>query len=168
MQVLSAKIAESYKPAYGLPGKNGHCDDARRSAYLEGCFRPVLAPLLLDRWLNGIVLGVGLTLLTLVAAGLDGWQCPIRSTFGITCPGCGLTTAMILLVRGRWAAAVGMHAFAPLFGVVLATMVVAISLPAVSLRKLCTAVAVLERKTGISAIIILGMLFYWLLRVFVL
>jgi len=43
--------------------------------------------------------------------------------------------------------------------------VVAISLPAVYLGKLSTAVAVLERKTGLTAIIMLGMLLYWLLRV---
>jgi hypothetical protein len=128
----------------------------------------VLAPLLLDRWLIGIFLGVGLTQLILVASGLNGWQCPIRSTLGITCPGCGLTTAMILLVRGQWAAAVGMHAFAPLFLVVPATMMAAISLPAVYLRKLSTAVAVLERKTGMTPILILGMLLYWLLRVLIL
>ena len=128
----------------------------------------MLAPLLVNRRLIGILLGVGLAQLILVATGLNGWQCPIRSTFGIPCPGCGLTTAMTLLVRGQWATAVGMHAFAPVFLGVLSAMVVAISLPAVYLGKLSTAVAALERKTGITAIIMLGMLFYWLLRVFVL
>lgn len=127
----------------------------------------MLGPLLLNRWLIGIFLGVGLTQLMLVASGLTGWQCPIKSTFGITCPGCGLTTAMALMVRGHWATAVGMHAFAPLFLVVLTGMVAAISLPSVYLKKLSTAVAVLESKTGISAIILLGMLLYWLLRAFV-
>ncbi len=167
MQVLIAKIAESYNPAYGQSGKDSHGAETGRAAHPEGFFTPVLAPLLLDRRLIGIFLGVGLTLLTLAATGLNGWQCPIRSASGITCPGCGLTTAMFLLVKGRWSAAVEMHAFAPLFGVVLAAMVVAISLPAVYLGKLSTAVAVLERKTGLTAIIMLGMLLYWLLRVLV-
>jgi len=167
LQVLIAKIAESYNPADGQSEKDSHGVETGRPAHPEGFFTPVLAPLLLDRWLIGIFLGVGLTLLTLAATGLNGWQCPIRSTSGIICPGCGLTTAMILLVKGRWAAAVEMHAFAPLFGLVLAAMVVAISLPAVYLAKLSTAVAVLERKTGLTAIIMLGMLLYWLLRVLI-
>jgi hypothetical protein len=168
LQVLIAKIVESYNPAYGQPRKTAPSGDTGISRHLEWFFTPVLAPLLVNRWLIGIFLGVGVTQLILVATGLNGWQCPIRSTFGITCPGCGLTTAMTLLVRGQWATAVGIHPFAPLFLVVLAAMVVAISLPAVYLRKLSTAVAVLERKTGITAIILLGMLFFWLLRVLVL
>lgn len=166
MQVLIAKTAESYNPAYGQSGKDSYGGETSRSAHPEGVFTPVLAPLLLDRRLIGIFLGVGLTLVTLAATGLNGWQCPIRSASGITCPGCGLTTAMILLVKGRWAAAVEMHAFAPLFGLVLAAMAVAILLPTAYLEKLSTAMAVLERKTGLTAIIMLGMLLYWLLRVF--
>jgi hypothetical protein len=121
---------------------------------------------MLNRRLIGIFLGAGLTQLILVAAGMNAWQCPIKSTFGIPCPGCGLTTAMALLVRGQWATAIEMHVFAPLFLVVLAAMVVAISLPGVYLRKLSTAVAVLERKRGITAIVLLGMVLYWLLRIF--
>jgi hypothetical protein len=71
------------------------------------------------------------------------------------------------MVRGQWATAVGMHAFAPLFLVVLTGMAAALSLPNVYLKKLSTAVTVLESKTGISAILLLGMLLYWLLRAFV-
>ena len=127
----------------------------------------MLAPLLSNRKLIIIFIGVSVTQLILVATGLNGWQCPIKSTFGIICPGCGLTTAMTLLVRGQWAAAVGMHAYAPLFIVILTLMVIAISLPVDYLKKLSTAVAILERKTGITAIMILGLVLYWLLRVFV-
>ena len=167
MQVLIAKIVESYNPAYGQPGKPALSGDTGKSRHFEWFFTPVLAPLLLNRWLIGIFLGVGLTQLILVVSGLNGWQCPIKSTFGITCPGCGLTTAMALMIRGQWATAVSMHAFAPLFLVVLTGMVAAMALPTVYLKKLSTAVAVMERKTGISAIILLGMLLYWLLRAFV-
>ena len=127
----------------------------------------MLAPLLLNRRLMGIFIGVGVTQLILVATGLNGWKCPIKSTFGIICPGCGLTTAMTLLVKGQWASAVGMHAYAPVFMVILALMLAAILLPAVYLKKFSTAVAILECKTGITAIMMLGMVLYWLLRVFV-
>lgn len=167
MQVLIAKIVESCNPAYGRPGKASLSSDTGKSRNFNWFFTPVLGPLLKNRWLIGIFLGVGLTQLILVASGLTGWQCPIKSTFGITCPGCGLTTAVALMVRGQWATAVRMHAFAPLFLVVLTGMVAAISLPNVYLKKLSTAVTVLESKTGISAIILLVMLLYWLLRAFV-
>jgi hypothetical protein len=126
----------------------------------------VLGPLLSNRWLIGMVLGVGLTQLILVTVGVPGWQCPIRHGFGIRCPGCGLTTAMSLMVTGRWAAAIDMHAFAPLFGVILAGMLTAMALPAHYLKKLSAAIASVERKTGLTAIIIMGMLLYWLLRNF--
>jgi hypothetical protein len=165
LQVLIAKIVESY--TYGQPGKTAPSGDTGKSRHFKWFFAPVLGPLLSNRWLIGIFLGVGLTQLILVATGLNGWQCPIRATVGITCPGCGLTTAMTLLAKGQWAAAVAMHAFAPIFFVVLVLMIAALVFPRQYLKKLSTAVAVLERKTGVTAIITLGMVFYWLLRDFI-
>jgi hypothetical protein len=104
--------------------------------------------------------------MALTITGLPGWQCPIRSTFGVTCPGCGLTTAIAMLLKGNWLMAVQTHAFAPLLLMVLILMLIAIALPAASLDKISGNVARLERKTGISAIVILSMVIYWLLRVF--
>jgi hypothetical protein len=167
LQVLIAKIVESYNPAYGQPGKKAPSGDTGKSRHFKWFFTPVLGPLLSNRWLICIFLGVGLTQLILVATGLNGWQCPIRASVGITCPGCGLTTAMTLLAKGQWATAVEMHAFAPIFFVVLALMVAALLFPRQYLKKISTTVAVLERKTGVTAIITLGMVFYWLLRDFI-
>ncbi len=167
MQVPIAKIAESYNPAYGPPEKKAPPADADKFRTLGWFFTPVLGPLLSNRRLLGFFLGVGLVQLILVATGINGWQCPIRSTVGTTCPGCGVTTAMALLVKGRWAAALEMHAFAPLFLMVLALVAAAIVLPRQYLAKLSTAVSLLERKTGITAIIMLGLIFYWLLRNFI-
>jgi hypothetical protein len=164
LQVLIAKIVESYNPAYGQPKEKAPSGDKGKSRRFEWFFTPVLGPLLLNRWLIGIFLGIGLIQLILVATGINGWQCPIRATVGITCPGCGLTTAMTLLAKVQWAAAVDVHAFAPFFWVVLALMVAALLFPRPYQKKLATTVAVLERKTGITTIITLGMVFYWLLR----
>jgi NhaP-type Na+/H+ or K+/H+ antiporter len=74
---------------------------------------------------------------------------------------------MTLLANGRWATAVETHAFAPIFFGVLVLMVAALVLPRPYSKKLSTTVAVLEGKTGITAIITLGMIFYWLLRNFI-
>ena len=166
MQVLIAKIVESYNPAYGQPEKTAPAGDSGKSRPFGWFFTPVLGPLLSNRLLVGFFLGVGLIQLVLVAAGMNAWQCPIQSTIGTTCPGCGLTTAMTLLARGQWTAAVGIHAFAPLFLAVLVVMATAIALPRQYQDKLATAVTVIERKTGITAIITLSMVAYWLLRFF--
>jgi hypothetical protein len=166
LQELISQIAESYNPAYRQPGKAAHSGDPGKSRLVGWFFTPVLAPMLLNRWPILIIAAVGVAQLVLIAAGLNGWQCPIRSTFGVTCPGCGLSTAMTLLVKGYWTAALRMHVFAPLFLVVLMMMAVVLALPAVYLKRISAAMAQLERKTGLTAIITLGMVLYWLLRVF--
>jgi len=167
LQVLIAKIVESYNPAYGQPEKTAPCGDPGQSRPFGWFFTPVLGPLLSNRWLVGIFLGVGLSQLALVVTGIGGWQCPIRSTLGITCPGCGLSTAMALLVKGQWAAAIAMHAVAPVFLIALVLVATAIMLPRQYLAKLSMAVSLLERKTGITATIVLGLILYWLLRTFI-
>jgi hypothetical protein len=47
------------------------------------------------------------------AVGLAAWQhfplCPLASTFGIPCPGCGLTRATLALLRGDVARALQIH-----------------------------------------------------------
>ena len=165
MQVLIAKIVESYNPAYGQPARTARSEDTGKSLKFGWFFTPVLGPLLSNRWLTAIFLGVGLTQLILVASGLQGWQCPIENAFSISCPGCDLTTAMTLLVTGQWVAAVGLHAFAPLFLVIIAGMLVAIALPTDYLRKVSASITVIERKTGLTAIVMFSMVLYWLLRI---
>ena len=167
MQVLISKIIESYNPAYGRPEKTAPYGDRGKSRSFGWFFTPVLGPLLSNRRLVGVFLGVGLIQLALVATGIGGWQCPIRSTIGASCPGCGLSTAMALLVKGRWAAAIKMHAFAPLFLLVLVLVATGIMLPRQYLAKLSTTVSLLECKTGITATIVLGLILYWLLRNFI-
>jgi len=112
-----------------------------------------------------IFAGVGVVQLALTITGLTGWQCPIRSTFGVTCPGCGLTTAIALLLKGDWQAAVRTHVYAPLFLVVLILLLVSAALPPAYLGRISGSIARLERKTGITAIVLLSMVVYWLLRV---
>jgi len=167
LQVLITKIADSYNPAYGHREKTSSgAKSAPSFNGLKWFFTPVMSPLLQTRWVVLIFAGTGAIQLALTIAGLPGWQCPVRSVFGMTCPGCGLTTAIALLLKGDWLAAVQTHAFAPLILGVLIFMLAAVTLPAAYLNKISERAARLERKTGITAIILLGMVFYWLLRVF--
>jgi hypothetical protein len=167
LQVLITKIAESYNPAYGHRKKKSAAGkSAPLFKGLKWFFRPVMAPLLQNRWIILIFAGVGVVQLMLTIAGLPGWQCPVRAVFGVTCPGCGLTTAVGQLLKGDWQTGVQTHAFAPLLLIILILMLAAIALPAAYLSELSDRVARLEQKTGITAIILLSMVVYWLLRVF--
>jgi hypothetical protein len=164
LEIIS-QIAESYNPAYGQPKNVAPSGDPDKSRLAKWFFTPVLAPLLRKRWPIFVFVAVGIAQLVLVGAGLNGWQCPIKTTVGVICPGCGLSTAMTLLVKGYWAEAIRMHVFAPIFLLVLMFIAGVIALPAAYLKSISAAVAQLERKTGLTAIITLGMVLYWLLRV---
>jgi hypothetical protein len=166
LQVFITKSDESHNPAYGHKQKTAASGKSARFEHMKWFFTPVIAPMLQNRWYLLMFAGIGVAQLALTIAGLPGWQCPIQSTFGITCPGCGLTTAIALLLKGNWHMAVQTHAFAPLLLIILISMLAAIALPAVHLNKISDRVARLERKTGIAAIVLLSMVIYWLLRIF--
>lgn len=164
--LLITKIAESYNPAYGQHKKTKTPGDSIYYRLIKGFFTPVLAPLLQNRWLICIFVAFGVAQLLLVYFGLTGWKCPIYETLGVICPGCGMTTAMVMLLKGHWHLAVQTHAFAPVILIVLIMMLVAIGLPTSYLRKFSSSVKRLEQKTGITAILLLSMVVYWLLRIF--
>ena len=125
---------------------------------------PILAPMLQNRRLVLILTGLGVGQLALAASGLGGWRCPIKATIDVPCPGCGMTTAIKLLLEEDWVGAVQMHAFAPLVLMVLVLMAVAGILPGNYHRKLSAGIASLERHTGIFTIGLISMVVYWLLR----
>lgn len=61
------------------------------------------------------VLWLSLAAFLLLAWLLTHTTCVFRSTIGIPCPGCGLSRAFILLLRGQWQQALHFH---PLFWLV--------------------------------------------------
>ena len=131
----------------------------------DGLFAPVLGPLLQSRWIIVLLAAVSLVLVALTAMGIAAWQCPVRSTLGVDCPGCGLTRAMVLLAQGHWQASFEMHAFAPIFlgiGIILAIGSV---LPAKLQQMAANQIANFERHTGIVALLSLSFMLYWILRI---
>src|SRR5436190_15442311 len=82
-------------------------------------FRPILSTILRDRRLGSIICGAAVLQVLLTVLGVPGWTCPIFHTFGIPCPGCGMTRATVFLFRGDLKAAITLHAFAPIFLVAL-------------------------------------------------
>jgi len=131
---------------------------SRREGWL---FVPILASLLENRLVALLLGGIAALQIGLVAAGLDGWQCPIKATLGVPCPGCGLGTAMLLLLRGEWRAAISTHAFAPSFLLGFALMGAVSALPGRLHREAVCRIAALERRTGIVTFVLLGLVVYW-------
>ena len=129
----------------------------------QTAFSP-LATLLRDRRFGFVLIGalgvhVGLTLL-----GLPGWQCAFFRLTGVPCPGCGLTRACLLLTRGEVQASIRFHAFAPVFIVFISILIVATVLPRRVTQPLILKAEIFERQTGLTIIILGGLILYWLAR----
>ncbi len=127
-------------------------------------FTPVLAPILADRRIALILVGVAVLQVGLTVSGLPGWRCPVMAMLGIPCPGCGLSRAMALLIRGEWQAAMLMHAFAPVFLAGFALMLIVSLMPERYSREIICRIAVVERTTGFVGYLLICMIIYWLIR----
>jgi len=131
----------------------------------DGLFAPVLGPLMQRRGIIAVLATAVFAMVALTAAGITTWQCPLRSTLGMPCPGCGLTRAMFLFVQGHWRASISMHAFAPIVLAIGMLLAVGSSLPERLRQKMVSHVTDFERRTGIAALLILSALIYWILRI---
>jgi hypothetical protein len=127
-------------------------------------FRPIIAPLLAHR---GSAAAIGLASAAQVIVTilhLPGMQCPFIRLTGVPCPGCGLSRACAAMVTGDPAHSLRMHAFAlpVLAGVTI--LLIAAMLPTPLRLKFSNAFARLERTTGITFLLLMGLLVYWLGR----
>ena len=71
----------------------------------------------------------------------------------------------MLLLKGEVQASIEFHAFAPIFLVLIATLIVGTLLPRSVTLPLIHKAETLERQTGITIIILGGLILYWLARV---
>jgi hypothetical protein len=128
---------------------------------------PVLAQVLEHR-ATGLAIGAAAALhLGLMHFGLPSWSCPVRDTLGIPCPGCGLSRASSALLLGDWRTALAQHAFAPLLLAVLVLLVGMALLPEPLRRQGVARVARFERHTGLTALLLVALMVYWLVRLLV-
>ena len=123
-----------------------------------------LAALLRDRRVSLGVTAAAAAQAAGVAAGVGGWPCPLKAAFGIPCPGCGLTRASVALLRGDFAAAIGLHAFAPVLLLGLAAFAVAALLPEARRDAFAALVGRVERRTRVAYVVLAGLLVYWSVR----
>ena len=130
-------------------------------------FTPVLAPVMQSRWIIALLGVIALFQVALTALELPAWQCPLKATLGIACPGCGLTRAMVLLAEGNWLTAVQLHAFAPVglgIGLLLASSIL---LPAKWRHRVAQRLAVFEKRSGIMLWLIFCLMIYWIGRLMI-
>jgi hypothetical protein len=92
------------------------------------------------------------------------WECPLFRLLNIPCPGCGLTRACMLLLRGDFYASLEFHAFAPIFIVLILLTIICAFLPGSITDPLIRKAEALERQTGVTIIILGGLILYWLAR----
>ncbi len=127
-------------------------------------FTPVLTPLLSNRTLCRAITGFSVVHLAIVSLGLPSWPCPIRHGLGLPCPGCGLTRAIKALGAGDWQQAMVIHAFAPLAAVVLILIGYISIAPVSHWRWILQRCKLAEQKTGLSALVVVLFIVYWLIR----
>ena len=127
-------------------------------------FTPALAPIVQNRWFSVLLAGLAILQIALTAAGLRVWQCSIRFISGLPCPGCGLSTAIVLFIQGKWPSAIYAHGFAPVFLVAIILLAISGSMPSRLRQNVALRLAVLERRTGIVPVVVMVMFIYWGLR----
>ena len=143
--------------APGRPSSN--LAEARRGMALSP-----FAALLRSRPAAALLAGLAALQLVLTACGLPGWPCPLLHALGIPCPGCGLSRAALELLRGEWRASLSHHAFAPVLLVALPVIGGASLLPEALRLPLIDTVERLERRTGLTALLLVALVLYWIAR----
>ena len=127
-------------------------------------FDPTVSPVLRSRVFAIALFSAALLQLTLFAAKIPGWTCPFLHIVGLPCPGCGLTRATTLLLHGDLRASLSYHAFAPVFLIGLIVVGSAGLLPERKRLSAIDRLEVLERRSGITAILLFALILYWLGR----
>src|SRR2546421_5966483 len=131
-------------------------------------FQPAFSAILHDRRLSSLISGVALLQLLLTLTRFPGWPCPIFHTLGIPCPGCGMTRATLFLVRGEWKEALTLHAFAPVLLIAFAVIGFCAIAPRTHSERVAARIEVIENHTGITILLLSGLILYWLARMLIL
>lgn len=126
------------------------------TAYLE-----ILAENRVLGLLTGFAVGFHLFLSFLK---LPVYVCPLKSVTGLKCPGCGMSEAVLYLIRGDFSAAFEANPFAPYF-MLFGALLVVISLSGEAVRrKLWRSVMLFESYTRFNAVVLLTFAGYGTVR----
>ncbi len=136
----------------------------KKSSFRAQLMTPVLSRLLRPRWHAWVVLAAAAAQLGGSMLGVSLWVCPFHAFTGMPCPGCGLSRAIVLFLQGHWGEAFQAHAFAPLFFLGFVVMGVVSCLPGAAYQKTLVWIETFERQTGLTAVILISLMIYWLVR----
>ena len=125
---------------------------------------PPISSVLRDRKLTFALVGAAGLHITLVSLSLPSWECPFFRVTGVPCPGCGLSRATTLLLKGDLAGSLRFHAFAPIFLLAIVALFLSILLPKSMVQSAISRAELIERKTGLTVLILGGLILYWLAR----
>jgi hypothetical protein len=125
---------------------------------------PPISPVLRDRKFALALIGATGLHVALVSLSLPSWECPLFRLTGIPCPGCGLSRATVLLLKGDLAGSLRFHAFAPLFLIAIFALILSVLLPKSIIQPAIARAELIERKTGLTVLILGGLILYWLAR----
>ena len=128
---------------------------------------PILVSFLKNRPICLAITAVTILQLSLVFFGLPAWQSPIHALFGVPDLGCGLSRAIVALLRGDWQTSLTFHAFAPFFVIALTLIAFAAVLPSTIRDKAVIWIETLERRTGLTSFLLIGLVVYWLARMLI-
>ena len=78
-----------------------------------------------------------------------------------------MTRATLFLLQGQWKQAFVMHAFAPVAVVALSLIFFCTVSPRAQAERVANRAESVERYTGLTALILGGLIFYWLARVLI-
>jgi Protein of unknown function (DUF2752) len=79
-----------------------------------------------------------------------------------------MTRATVFLFRGNWKEAMTMHAFAPVLLIALIFITLCTIAPRNYVERIVTKTEALENYTGITTILLGGLIVYWLARLLIL
>jgi hypothetical protein len=134
-----------------------------RAMLPQQVFSPV-SPILRDRKFTIALLGAAGLHVALISLNLPSWECPFFRVTGVPCPGCGLSRATTLLLKGDLAGSFRMHAFAPILLFAISALILSVLLPRSVLQPAIARAELIERKTGLTVLILGGLILYWLAR----
>ena len=71
---------------------------------------------------------------------------------------------MMLLLKGDLSGSFRFHAFAPIFLLAIITLILSVLLPKSIIQPAISRAERIERQTGLTVLILAGLIFYWLAR----
>ena len=157
---MTEAAAEAAAPSSSLPPSSPPALPGR----LSPIFRPVFAPLVRQRSAAAALGIAGAAQVTLAVLHVRGIECPFLHVTGIPCPGCGLSRACAAMITGATEYSVHMHAFALPALIAIVVLLGAALLPTPRRARVAAAIEGIERATGVSFLLQIAILVYWIAR----